>query len=238
MMDVLVDPAFADNRLVYLSYTIAGDGGYSTRVSRARLEGDTLVDHQVLFTAQPFFNERRHFGSRLLIADGYLYITVGDRGNRDLAQSLESHNGKVIRLTVDGEVPPDNPFVGQPGALAEIYTYGHRNPQGLARHPHSGAIWSAEHGPLGGDEINELRAGANYGWPDHHLRQGVLGRLHRRGYLQGGHGAAAGLLRPVDRCGGHGLLQRGCLWLAGLRAGLWIAGYPHLAAGPATRWCG
>jgi glucose/arabinose dehydrogenase len=138
---------------------------YSTRVSRARLVGGALVELQELFTAQPFFGERHHFGSRLLLHDGFLYITVGDRGNRDLAQSLETHNGKVIRLTEDGAVPEDNPFVQQAGARPEIWTYGHRNPQGIALHPGNGRIWVAEHGPQGGDEINVLEKGANYGWP-------------------------------------------------------------------------
>lgn len=165
LMDVLVHPDFADNGWVYLSYSVAQGGGFSTRVSRARLVDGALVDVEDLFTAQPFFRERRHFGSRLLLDGGYLYITVGDRGNRDLAQSLETHNGKVLRLTEEGAVPADNPFVGVPGARPEIWTYGHRNPQGMARHPVNGTIWVAEHGPQGGDELNVLRRGANYGWP-------------------------------------------------------------------------
>jgi len=129
------------------------------------LQDDRLVDQQVLFTAQPFFAERRHFGSRLLIDGGYLYLTVGDRGNRDLAQSLQSHNGKVMRLHEDGTVPEDNPFVGREDARPEIWSYGHRNPQGIARHPVTGDIWVSEHGPQGGDEINRVERGANYGWP-------------------------------------------------------------------------
>lgn len=165
LMDVLVHPDFASNSLVYLSYVVEDNRRYSTRVVRARLENHNLVEHQVLFTAQPFFKERRHFGSRLLIDEGYLYITVGDRGNRDLAQSLGTHNGKVMRLLDTGEIPPDNPYIGQEGARPEIWTYGHRNPQGIARHPVSGDIWVSEHGPQGGDEINRLERGANYGWP-------------------------------------------------------------------------
>lgn len=165
MMDVLVHPRFERDPWIYLSYTTGKNGLYSTRVSRARLRGLELVDHEVLFTAEPFFEQRRHFGSRLLIDEGYLYITVGDRGNRDLAQSLQTHNGKVLRLRDNGAVPADNPFSNTPGARPEIYTYGHRNPQGIARHPFTGAIWLAEHGPRGGDEINILSPGANYGWP-------------------------------------------------------------------------
>lgn len=165
LMDILVHPDFARNKLIYLSYTVAEDQGYSTRVVRVRLENHTLVAHQVLFTAQPFYEERRHFGSRLLLDEGYLYVTVGDRGNRDLAQSLDTHNGKVIRLFENGEIPPDNPFVGWQGAQPEIWTFGHRNPQGIAKHPINGEIWVSEHGPQGGDEVNRLQRGANYGWP-------------------------------------------------------------------------
>ncbi len=165
LLDVLVHPDFSSNGLVYLSYVVEEEQHYSTRISRARLENHRLVDHQVLFTAQPFFKERRHFGSRLLIDNGFLYITIGDRGNRDLAQSLETHNGKVLRLRDDGTVPGDNPFAEREGARPEIWTYGHRNPQGMAAHPHTGAIWVSEHGPQGGDEINRLARGANYGWP-------------------------------------------------------------------------
>jgi glucose/arabinose dehydrogenase len=162
---VLVHPRFSENSLVYLSYSVAAEEGFTTRVARGRLRGSALEDLEVIFTALPAFPERRHFGSRLLLDEGYLYITVGDRGNRDLAQALHTHNGKVIRLTEDGHVPPDNPFVGQAGARGEIYSYGHRNPQGIAKHPVNGSIWLAEHGPQGGDEINILRRGANYGWP-------------------------------------------------------------------------
>ena len=165
LMDVLVHPDFEQNGWLYLSYTVERDGLYSTRVSRFRLSGQALVEQDDLFTAQPFFEQRRHFGSRLLLDGGYLYITVGDRGNRDLAQSLETHNGKVMRLLEDGSVPADNPFTATPAARPEIWTYGHRNPQGIARHPHNGAIWLAEHGPQGGDEVNVLTPGHNYGWP-------------------------------------------------------------------------
>ena len=165
LLDVLVHPRFTENSLVYLSYSVALEGGFTTRVARGRLRGNTLEDLEVVFTALPAFPQRRHFGSRLLLDQGYLYITVGDRGNRDLAQALDTHNGKVMRLTEEGHVPPDNPFVGQAGARGEIYSYGHRNPQGIARHPFNDSIWVSEHGPQGGDEVNVLRRGANYGWP-------------------------------------------------------------------------
>ena len=165
LLDILVHPNFTHNGQLYLSYTVEEDGLYSTRVMRAKLESNRLVNKQIVFTAQPYFEERRHFGSRLLLDGGDLYITVGDRGNRDLAQSLQTHNGKVIRLLENGSVPDDNPFVGREGAQPEIWTYGHRNPQGIARNPLTGTIWVSEHGPQGGDEINELHRAANYGWP-------------------------------------------------------------------------
>ncbi|TDG15602.1 PQQ-dependent sugar dehydrogenase [Seongchinamella unica] len=165
LMDVLVHPDFERNQWVYFSYSVAVEEGLTTRVSRARLQGDRLVDRQDLFTARPAYPQRRHFGSRLLLDAGKLYITVGDRGRRAPAQDLMDHSGKVLRLTESGGIPPDNPYVGKAGARPEIYTYGHRNPQGIARHPYSGQIWVSEHGPQGGDEINILRPGANYGWP-------------------------------------------------------------------------
>ncbi len=165
LMDILVHPDFERNQWVYFSYAVGVEGGFTTRVSRARLRENSLQDLEVLFTAQPAFAERRHFGSRLLLDQGLLYITVGDRGNRDKAQSLLTHNGKVLRLTEDGRVPADNPFVGRSDALPEIYSYGHRNPQGMDRRPGTREIWVAEHGPQGGDEINVIEPGANYGWP-------------------------------------------------------------------------
>ena len=165
LMDVLVHPDFERNRWVYFSYSVALDDGFTTRVSRGRLDGDALVEVENLFTALPAYPQRRHFGSRLLLDSGYLYITVGDRGRRDPAQDLLDHSGKILRLTEDGDVPGSNPFVGNSAARPEIYTYGHRNPQGMARHPHTGQIWVSEHGPQGGDEINILKPGANYGWP-------------------------------------------------------------------------
>lgn len=166
LMDVLVHPRFHANQFVYLSYTVAVELGTTTQVARARLEAGQLRELQVLFTAEPGYSQRRHYGSRLHVDDrGYLFITVGDRGNRDRAQSLATHNGKVLRLHDDGRIPIDNPFVNDPEALPEIWTYGHRNPQGMAQHPVDGSLWVSEHGPQGGDEINRLQRGANYGWP-------------------------------------------------------------------------
>ncbi len=165
LLDVLVEHTGATERpMIYLSYTHAADEGYTTRVARGRLNGTQLEDVQVLFTAMPYYDTRYHFGSRLLIIDDYLFITVGDRGNRDYAQDLGRHNGSVMRIYKDGRVPSDNPFVGRDDAQPEIWTYGHRNPQGMARHP-DGSVWVNEHGPKGGDELNRLVPGTNYGWP-------------------------------------------------------------------------
>ena len=166
LMDVILHPRFAENRLIYLSYTARGAGGIGTHVARARLSGGKLTGLRVIFAALPRNSGGRHFGSRMVFGpDGLLYITSGDRGESADAQSLATHTGKVVRITDSGAVPRDNPFAGRAGARAEIFTTGHRNPQGIARHPATGRIWAVEHGPMGGDEINILAPGANYGWP-------------------------------------------------------------------------
>jgi glucose/arabinose dehydrogenase len=166
LLDVALDPAFASNRTIYLSYAAAGDGGNSTRVARARLGDRRFEDLQVIFVAEPLVRSSKHFGSRLAFdREGHLFITVGERGQGDRAQDLADHNGSVIRLHPDGSVPVDNPFVGVDGARPEIFSYGHRNPQGLAIHPTTGVPWLHEHGARGGDEVNIVRPGVNYGWP-------------------------------------------------------------------------
>lgn len=166
LLDLALHPEFARNRWVYLSYALSTPTGLTTAVGRGRLEEAGLADFRELFRAQPPVSATQHFGSRLLFdATGHLFVTVGDRGDRDLAQRLDSHAGKVLRLTDDGGTPPDNPFAGRTGALPEIFSYGHRNPQGMTLHPETGEVWLHEHGPRGGDEINLLQAGANFGWP-------------------------------------------------------------------------
>jgi glucose/arabinose dehydrogenase len=167
LLDVVLDPDFAANGRVYLAYSAGeGDGAMTTRVVRGRLEDRALVDVEVLFTGAPWSSGGRHFGSRLAFdRAGFLYVTMGDRGDDDRAQNLGDHAGSIMRLLPDGGVPADNPFVGTPGAAPEIFTYGNRNPQGLAMHPATGRMWAHEHGPRGGDEINVLEAGTNYGWP-------------------------------------------------------------------------
>lgn len=166
LLDVVLHPDFKSNRFVYLSYAAAGKGGYTTHVGRGRLDGSALKNFEVLFVAVPFVSGGQHFGSRLAFdRKGHLYVTVGDRGQRDNAQDLGRYHGKLIRLTEAGKPPADNPFVNTSGALPGIWSYGHRNAQGLAFHPETGVLWLHEHGPRGGDELNLARAGRNYGWP-------------------------------------------------------------------------
>jgi glucose/arabinose dehydrogenase len=166
LLDVALDPGFASNRVIYLSYAASGEGGNSTRVARATLGERRLEDVAVIFTAEPLVRASKHFGSRLVFdAEGHLFITVGERGQGDRAQDLGQDNGKVIRLFPDGSVPEDNPFARVAGARPEIFSYGHRNPQGMAIHPQTGLPWLNEHGARGGDEVNVVRPGVNYGWP-------------------------------------------------------------------------
>jgi glucose/arabinose dehydrogenase len=173
LLDVALDPAFAANRRVYLSYAEAGTGAEAgrngTAVARGVLsnDGTRLSDVQVIFRQTPKIDSTAHFGSRLVFApDGTLFITLGDRfSQRDAAQDLSNTLGKVVRIHPDGSVPKDNPFVGRAGVREEIWSYGHRNVQGAALHPVTGELWTHEHGPQGGDEINITRAGRNYGWP-------------------------------------------------------------------------
>jgi glucose/arabinose dehydrogenase len=166
LLDVALDPRFAENRLVYLSYAEPGQGGASTAVARARLGEAGLENLEVIFRQMPKVPGGNHFGSRLVFApDGTLFITLGERFKFDPAQDLASHLGKIIRINPDGSVPKDNPFVGKKGARPEIWSYGHRNVQGAALHPASNMLWTNEFGPLGGDELNIPQAGKNYGWP-------------------------------------------------------------------------
>jgi glucose/arabinose dehydrogenase len=166
MMDIILHPAYADNGWIYFSYSGIVDGGNTTMVERAKIKGDALTDRAVLFTSAPKYKNGAHYGSRLAIKDGYLFITVGERYSlKDSAQLLGNTLGKIIRVHDDGRIPADNPFVNRPGARPEVWSYGHRNPQGLAIHPRTGELWESEHGPQGGDEINLVSPGKNYGWP-------------------------------------------------------------------------
>ncbi len=171
LLDVAVHPDFAQNRLIYWSFSEAGKGGNSTAVARGKLsaDGKALEDVKVIFSQKPKLRSNMHFGSRLVFdGKGHLFVTLGERSAakfRGQSQELNSHLGKVVRLMEDGSVPKDNPFVGKARALPEIWSYGHRNPQAAAINPATGALWEIEHGPMGGDEINLPEPGKNYGWP-------------------------------------------------------------------------
>ena len=164
--DVVLHPQFQKNQLIYLAYAARGEDGVGTELARGRLAGDRLEEVQVLFRQSPKGRAGQHFGGRIVFdRAGFLYLTLGDRGDRDRAQNPDDHAGSVIRLHDDGRVPKDNPFVGRAGWKPEKFTLGNRNMQGAALHPQTGVLWTHEHGPQGGDEVNIMRAGANYGWP-------------------------------------------------------------------------
>jgi aldose sugar dehydrogenase len=166
LLDVVLHPNYAENGWIYLSYSGKGDGGVGTEVMRAKLKDYALVNSEIIFRQAPKISSSKHFGSRIVFdKDGYLFITMGDRGDQDRAQKLNQHVGKIVRLHDDGSIPKDNPFLNNRDALPEIFSYGHRNVQGAALHPTTGSIWTHEHGPQGGDEINILKAATNYGWP-------------------------------------------------------------------------
>src|SRR6267142_4179742 len=166
LLEVALHPRFAENGFIYLSYAGPGDGGASTELARARLEGERLVELRVLFVEEPKTTGGLHFGGRIVFdSAGFLYLTLGERGQMQRAQVPGNHHGSVIRLHDDGRVPKDNPFVGKDGWKPEKFDLGHRNQQGAALHPQTGMLWTHEHGPQGGDEINVIRPGTNYGWP-------------------------------------------------------------------------
>ncbi|WP_212624677.1 PQQ-dependent sugar dehydrogenase [Pseudomonas sp. PP3] len=170
LLDVVLSPDFKQDRLIYLSYAEGGGQGdkAGTAVGRGRLSEDltNLKDFTVIFRQEPKLSVGNHFGSRLVFdRDGYLFITLGENNDRPTAQDLDKLQGKVVRIYPDGKVPDDNPFVGQSGARPEIWSYGVRNPQGAALNPWTGTLWENEHGPRGGDELNVIERGKNYGWP-------------------------------------------------------------------------
>lgn len=170
LLDVVLSPDFKQDRTVYLSYAEGGGEGdkAGTAVGRGQLSEDltALKNFKVIFRQEPKLSTGNHFGSRLVFdRDGYLFITLGENNDRETAQDLDKLQGKVVRLYPDGKVPDDNPFVGQSGVRPEIWSYGQRNPQGAALNPWTGVLWENEHGPLGGDEINIIERGKNYGWP-------------------------------------------------------------------------
>ncbi|HEX6831048.1 MAG TPA: PQQ-dependent sugar dehydrogenase [Methyloceanibacter sp.] len=166
LLDVAIDPDFKSNNLVYLTYSEPGEGGAGTAVARGKLGESGLDGVEVIFRQEPKVQGGNHFGSRLAFApDGKLFVTLGERFTFTPAQDLTNDLGKIVRLNPDGSVPKDNPFVGRTDARPEIWSYGHRNPQGAAIHPETGKLWETEFGPMGGDELNIPQAGQNYGWP-------------------------------------------------------------------------
>ncbi|NNK37310.1 MAG: PQQ-dependent sugar dehydrogenase [Xanthomonadales bacterium] len=168
--DVELHPGYAENGWIYLSYS-EGEEHHSTVVlDRFRLEGERAVDRQRIFTADAWSEGPYHFAARIQFVEGYLFLAIGDRQHPPMAQDNSNHAGTVVRLNDDGSVPEDNPMVGveaegQPAPRPEIWSYGHRDPQGLYRHPETGELWLHEHGPRGGDEVSRVKRGANYGWP-------------------------------------------------------------------------
>ena len=169
LLDLELHPNFNRNRLVYLSYAYMKnrDDGGNTAIARAQLVNDSLKNLEVLYKGSPVSRKGQHYGSRMAFDnENYLYFTIGDRGNRNVnPQDISVDGGKVYRINDDGTIPDDNPFIDVPNAKKAIYSYGHRNPQGIFKHPKTGKIWTNEHGPRGGDEINIVEKGKNYGWP-------------------------------------------------------------------------
>lgn len=166
LLDVEIHPDFSVNRLVYLTYSKPGPRGATTALGRGRLEGTALVGFEDIFVTEAWARGGNHFGSRIVFdGRGHVFISVGERGAMAEAQNTTNHQGTILRLMDDGRVPADNPFVGRDGFRPEIFAYGIRSPQGLALHPETGVLWENEHGPRGGDEINQIHAGRNYGWP-------------------------------------------------------------------------
>ena len=166
LMDIKLHPDYATNGWIYLTYSKPGTEGGGTTIARTKLTGNAFTDLQELFSAQPFSAAGAHFGSRIVFdGKGFIFFSMGERGVKENAQDLSNHLGKVLRLHEDGRVPTDNPFVKTPGAKPEIWSYGHRNPQGLVYDRATETLWDVEHGPMGGDELNKVEKGKNYGWP-------------------------------------------------------------------------
>ncbi len=169
LLDIILHPNYVENGWIYMAYASSegeGDGG-NTAIMRTKLNGNQFTNSEVLYKATPNTTRGQHFGSRMVFdKDGYLYFTIGDRGNHnENPQDITRDGGKTYRIHDDGRIPQDNPFVGQAGAKEAVYSYGHRNAQGIILHPETGEVWVHEHGPQGGDEINVIKKGENYGWP-------------------------------------------------------------------------
>ncbi len=194
LLDVVLDPQFASSQRIFFTFAEPGEGGNSTAVGRARLVGDKLEDVRTIFVQKPKVKSGAHCGSRIVFdRQGHLWVGLGDRfSEKDRVQDLGNHLGKVIRIDADGRAPADNPFVGRDGALPEIWSLGHRNIQGAAVHPVTGELWASEHGPQGGDEVNRVQAGRNYGWP-----LVTYGRNYGTGTRIGEEGPKPGFEQPL-----------------------------------------
>jgi glucose/arabinose dehydrogenase len=194
LLGVVLSPAFATDRTLFLSYAERTPAGGRTAVARAEFDGSALREVRTIFRQQPDASGGNHWGGQMVFdRDGLLFVTLGDRFSlRDKAQDLGTHLGKIVRIRPDGSVPPDNPFVGRAGALPEIWSYGHRNVQGAALHPSTGRLWTHEHGPQGGDELNVVLAGRNHGWPIV-----TFGREYGTGFRIGEGTEKAGMVPPL-----------------------------------------
>ncbi len=198
LLDVVADPAFATNQRLFFTFAEPGEGGNSTAVGRARLTGapgsERLEEVRTIFSQKPKISSRNHCGSRIVFdRSGHLLVGLGDRfSGKDEAQNAANHIGKVIRIDADGKAPADNPFTSRAGAAPEVFSLGHRNIQGAALHPATGELWAVEHGPQGGDEVNVVRAGRNYGWP-----VVTYGRNYGLGTRIGEEGPRAGYEQPL-----------------------------------------
>lgn len=238
LLDVAIDPGFADNRRVYLSFSEADSANASlngTAVGRAVLDTSVpaLLAFTVIYRQSPKVASGGHFGSRLVFGqDGQLFVTLGDRQNGDQrghAQHLGRGNGKVVRITTNGLAATGNPFVGQPGAQPEIWSYGHRNPQGAALHPVTGELWTNEHGPQGGDEVNRTLAGRNYGWPviSHGQEYGTTTPV--------GEGSSqAGMEQPVS----YWEMIDGSTWVSGAKSSIAPSGMAFFTGPSPAHWNG
>ena len=211
LLDVVLDPQFSENRRLFFTFAEPGPGGNSTAVGSARLVDDQLREVRTLFSQKPKRDSGSHCGSRIVVdRQGHLLVGLGDRfSSKDEAQNPGNHIGKVVRLTAEGRVPADNPFVGRAGAAPEVFSLGHRNIQGAALHPVTGELWASEHGPQGGDEINVVEAGRNYGWP-----LVTFGRNYVVGTRIGETGPKAGFEQPLHHWAPTSIAPSGMAFLS------------------------
>ena len=211
LLDVVLDPQFSENRRLFFTFAEPGPGGNSTAVGSARLVDDQLREARTLFSQKPKRDSGSHCGSRIVVdRQGHLLVGLGDRfSGKDEAQNPGNHIGKVVRLTTEGRVPADNPFVGRAGTAPEVFSLGHRNIQGAALHPVTGELWASEHGPQGGDEINVVEAGRNYGWP-----LVTFGRNYVVGTRIGETGPKAGFEQPLHHWAPTSIAPSGMVFLS------------------------